>query len=536
MRKLLLLFCFVSFALTTYAQVIKNNYIVDFKKGQAESFITNSRISVPTKIERIKMLSPTLDIILIVTEQEDKELEQWMDANAAIESWSYNHYVQKRKAPNDEYFPLQWGLEMINADAAWDVATGGFDDKGNEIVVAVLDDSYDLTHPELEGRIYINEAEIPDDGIDNDNNGYVDDYQGWNTIDGNDNHPLIDNHGIAVAGIIGAKTDNNDGMAGINWQVKILPISGIAKKDQVIEGYEYVINMRRRYNETNGAEGAYVVVTNYSAGIDNVFGTNPQFKSWCDMYEAMGNVGILSAGATTNENVNVDENGDIPTTCPSEFLISVTNMDINDTKVTKAGYGPINIDVGAPGKGTLTLDTEDGYDQSFGGTSAATPHVAGMIGLLYSVPCSAISDLALENPRQAAEIIRDALLQGVSQNSTLEGITSTGGRIDIFGAIEVLQQTCDELDLPSPKGELMINNLEIENMSTLLTEYITPDEMNYSFLMSDAMGRTIRHFDFTPPTLGRKELRVTIPDLASGIYFISIYNEDTINTKSIFIQ
>ncbi|MDF1696018.1 MAG: S8 family serine peptidase [Saprospiraceae bacterium] len=523
---------------TLSGQVIKNSYIVDLKTDQTDAFLQDKRITSNSRVAKTKILSSSLDIVqVIVTEEEgSRSLEQWFDKNSNVESWSYNYYVQKREDPNDEYFGLQWGLELISAPDAWAVTTGGTDNSGNEIVIAVLDDSYDLTHPELEGRIFINEQEIPDDGIDNDNNGYIDDYQGWNTTDENDNHPLTDNHGIAVSGIIGAKTDNGLGMAGINWDVKILMISGIATQAEVIGGYQYALNMRKRYNESNGAEGAYVVVTNYSAGIDNKFGTDPQFKSWCDMYDAMGDVGILSCGATANKNVDVDADGDMPTTCPSEFLISVTNIDSDDTKVTNAGYGLLNIDVGAPGKGTLTLDTQDGFDQSFGGTSAATPHVAGTVGLLYSVPCSAISELAMENPRQAAQVIRDAIYNGVSLNSTLDGLTTTGGRIDIYGAIEVLQETCDDLNLPSPKGDLEIIKIDRSNISSFLIEYLTPDEMEYSILVTDRIGRTIQHLNFTPPTIGRKVLRLENLDLITGIYFISIYNDSNISTQKIFIE
>jgi len=538
MKKFILLICFVVGVVSLQGQAIKSSYIVDLKEGVSKSLKIPSRaFSTPDPIH-FKTLSSTLDIIQItIAEKEgNKNLENWLDNNPDVESWGYDQYVQKRAVPDDQYFEMQWGLDLIGAKNAWDVTTGGFDINGNEIVIAVLDDSYDLSHPELEGRIFFNEAEIPDDGIDNDNNGYIDDYQGWNTTNGNDNHPLIDNHGIAVAGIMGAKTNNELGIAGINWQVKILPISGIEKKSEVITGYEYVLNMRKRYNDSNGTEGAYIVVANYSAGIDNAFGTDPQYLAWCNMYEAMGDVGILSTGATANKNVNVDVDGDMPTTCPSEFLLSVTNIDINDTKVISSGYGLENIDLGAPGKGTIALDLDAGYDPSFGGTSAAAPHVAGAIALLYSVPCSAIGDLGIANPRQAAEIIRDAIFEGASSNSTLDGITTSGGRLDIYGAIEALQVTCGEIILTSPKGELIIFNLEIENANTLLTEYVTPDETTYSFLMSDIMGRTIRHFDFSPPTLGRKELRTEIPDLASGIYIISIYNDDIINTKKIFIE
>ena len=294
--------------------------------------------------------------------------------------------------------------------------------------------------------------------------------------------------------------------------------------------------MRRLYNESNGTEGAYIVATNYSAGIDNTFPTSGPLMTWCDMYDALGAQGILSAGATTNANKDVDIKGDIPTTCQSPYLISVTNIDILDNKVTNAGYGVLNIDLGSPGRGTLSLDVNAGYDQNFGGTSAATPHVTGTIGLLYSAPCKSIADMAFTAPSKAAIEIRDAIFAGVEQNSTLQGITTTGGRLNIYNSMEKLQEVCSELQLPSAKGPLQITKIERKDDGNLEINYITPNENTYSLLISDTAGRTINHIEFTPPSAGRKQIKVNLPDAPTGIYFISIYNDNEIKTEKLFIN
>ncbi|MFT6338068.1 MAG: subtilisin family serine protease [Saprospiraceae bacterium] len=537
MTRFILLFFLIGSALNINAQEIKNEYIITLKRGQIDRFISQINISDSRSISNSRILSKDLNVVEIkTTKNADAKFEQALNDNPLIKGWGYNLKTKKRATPDDQYYDMQWGLELIEASTAWDVTTGGMDINGREIVIAVLDDGFDLDHPEIADRILINPDEIPDDGIDNDNNGYVDDYIGWNGQLQDDSHPYTDNHGIAVSGIIGAKTDNELGVSGINWNVKILPISGIGEVSHVIASYQYVLDMRRLYNESNGSRGAFIVATNYSAGINDAFPTSTNLIAWCDMYDAMGEQGILSAGATTNANKDVDIEGDIPTTCQSPYLISVTNIDIADTKVTNAGFGALNIDLGAPGRGTLALDVNAGFDQNFGGTSAATPHVAGAIGLLYSAPCKSIADMAFTNPGQAAIEIRDAIFAGVDANSTLEGITTTGGRLNLYNSMEKLQEVCTELQLPSAKGPLEITKIAQKDNDDLQISYITPDENTYSLLISDRSGKTIYHMEFTPPTVGRKQITINVPDAPIGIYFISIYNDNVISTEKLFIN
>src|SRR5690606_13879813 len=121
------------------------------------------------------------------------------------------------------------------------------------------------------------------------------------------------------------------GMTGVNWNVKMLMLGGSSTLEStVVEAYSYVLDMRARYNQSNGAEGAYVVSTNASFGVDN--GQPANFPLWCGIYNALGEEGVLNAGATANNNVDVDAVGDIPTACASDFMISVTNSTQTDQK------------------------------------------------------------------------------------------------------------------------------------------------------------------------------------------------------------
>ncbi|MDX1410455.1 MAG: S8 family serine peptidase, partial [Saprospiraceae bacterium] len=152
-----------------------------------------------------------------------------------IRSWRADQQVSLRRDPNDQLWSEQWDMERIGMPQAWDISTGGLTTRGDTIVIAILDDGYDLTHEDLTGQIWHNHGEVPNDGVDNDQNGYIDDHAGLYLQSGNDDHPVAQ-HGTAVAGIIGASGNNGIGITGINWNIRILAISGIDQESDIIEG------------------------------------------------------------------------------------------------------------------------------------------------------------------------------------------------------------------------------------------------------------------------------------------------------------
>lgn len=355
-----------------------------------------------------------------------------------------NHIISQRgTVPNDASYMSQWqynnsgqngGIVGVDLDAelAWDVTTGGVTPNGDTIVIAILDDGFQLDHPDLKENFWVNSSEIPDNGIDDDNNGYVDDYYGWNPVNNSDNVG-VDSHGTAVAGIIGAKGNNGIGVAGVNWNVKMMLLKSSGTEDIVVQSYLYALKARKLYNQTNGAKGAYVVATNASFGLNNTFANETPI--WCAMYDSLGRVGIISAGATANNNVNVDVTGDVPTTCPSPYLIAVTNVKSNDEKEFQAGYGVEHIDIGAFGSGVYTTTNNNNYS-AFGGTSGATPHVAGAVGLLYAAPSSILADLANNDPANATLLTKQLIITGSEDNANLQNITVSGKRLNLNGVIQ----------------------------------------------------------------------------------------------------
>ncbi len=369
----------------------------------------------------------------------------------------FNHFVTTRQTiPDDPFFDSQWqhintgiGSAVPDADMdseqAWNISTGGLTLDGDTIVVAVLDDGVNTAHPDLGHNLWINHNEIPDNGLDDDNNGYIDDHLGWN-IATNSDQISGGSHGMPVAGIIGARGNNGIGVAGINWQIKLMIVKNDFNTTEaaVLAAYAYPLAMRQLYNNSGGAQGAFVVATNASWGIN--FGQPDNAPLWCAIYDELGANGILNCGATANLNIDVDVSGDLPTTCPSEYLIAVTNLKKNDEKETLAAYGPTHVDLGAYGSDVFTL-TANNYG-SFGGTSGATPQVTGAVALLYSTPCPDLMDLINTDPAAATLQIKDYILEGADPNASLDGITVSGGKLNLYNSVQLALDDCSPCSPP----------------------------------------------------------------------------------------
>lgn len=458
------------------------------RPGTVQRILEELRVvnSIPTEIEIVRELSNVAHIWHIrynANRISDNEMLSAVNRNPHVRLAQFNHYVELRATvPNDPQYGQQWQYDNngsnggvadadIDAPEAWDITTGGITAQGDTIVVAIIDDGTNLDHPDLVGNLWKNYAEIPGNNIDDDGNGYIDDVDGWNAQSNNGNIGG-GSHGTCVSGIVGAKGDNNIGVAGVNWNVKLMIIRGSSNTEAtVISAYNYALNMRKRYNQTGGAEGAFLVATNSSFGVDN--GNPANYPLWCAMYDSMGIAGILNAGATTNANSNVDVVGDIPTACSSDYLITVTNVGRNDMKVTSAGYGLSTIDIGSFGQDTWTL-TQTGYG-AFGGTSGATPHVTGTIALMYSAPCPDFIQFAKTNPAAAALQVKDWIMQSADTNASLAGITVSGKRLNTFNAVTEVMNNCGPCPLP---GGVHASNFTLQttdiswNAPTAATEYI----------------------------------------------------------------
>lgn len=430
-----------------------------------------------------KLLSKTMRTYLVsfnTQKIEHKDASSLLMRNPKISLVQNNHYVTLRSTtPNDTEFGQQWhhlntgqgGGTVdadIDSDEAWDTTTGGTTATGDDIVVCLLEGA-NMNHPDLIDNRWENPNEIPGNGIDDDGNGYIDDIYGWNVSTNNDNN-TGGGHGTSCAGMIGAKGDNNLGVSGVNWNVKIMVVDGFnvgtsaAAEASVISAYDYALQNRITYDQTGGTGGAFVVATSASWGIDS--GDPNDVPLWCQFYDTLGTYGILNCGATTNQNLNVDVSGDIPTACSSPYMIGLGRSDANDNFA--GGYGATTIDLAAPGINVRTTGGASGYTTTTG-TSFSCPLTAGAIALLYSAPCPQLMAIVQADPQQGADIVRSALLNGVDVKPSLTGNFITNGRLNVNNSLnEILNNYCSGT-VCLPPGSLVVDNTNDNDASVSWT-------------------------------------------------------------------
>ncbi|QHL86872.1 S8 family serine peptidase [Nibribacter ruber] len=253
-------------------------------------------------------------------------------------------------------------LSKIKAYDAWDITMGD-----TTVVIGILDTGVRLTQEDLVGNIKYNYAD-PIDGIDNDNDGYIDNYRGWDLAD-NDNNPSSDanGHGTNVAAIAAAQADNGKGMAGVGFKCKFLPVKIYASPGSsgAFKGYDAIV-----YAADHGCK-----VINLSWGGP---GSPSAFEQDIINYAAINkNVTIVAAAGNTNEELNF---------YPASYqnVLSVAALDGNDVKGSSHTFS-YNVDIGALGVNVLTARDENNNSYAMGsGSSMATPIVAGAAGLLRS--------------------------------------------------------------------------------------------------------------------------------------------------------
>lgn len=322
---------------------------------------------------------------------------------------SANELRYASKTSDDERAGELWGLEKIQAPLAWERTTGS----SNGPVIAVLDTGLDVTHPDIAPNLWTNKGEIPGNGIDDDGNGVIDDVHGFNATDGTGN-PYDDyTHGTHCAGTIAAAGNNGQGVVGVNWQARLMPVKMMVKGTGTAADTVRAII----YATANGAD-----ITSNSYG-------GPYSQAEYDVFAASPLLHVCAAGNEGNDNdVSRYYPHDKPVGYPATFelpnVISVAASNPNDKLAGFSNYGAQTVDLAAPGTSILSTVPGGGYDTK-SGTSMATPHVAGVAGLIASL-----------YPEATADQIKTRILANVDVLPSLKGKVVTGGRLNAAKALE----------------------------------------------------------------------------------------------------
>ena len=431
----------------------------------------------------------------------------------------------------------QNNLELIEYFEAIKIISSNNYNLPDTPVVAIIDKGINLEHEDLSNKIWTNKQEIPKNGIDDDQNGFTDDIHGWN-FDNNTSDVSIGGignwHGTPVNGIIGAEYDNNLGVKGICPAIKLMNIVKGESVESIISSLQYVYRLRKTYNQTKGLKGAYIVAVNCSWGKDSLWAAD--YPEWCTLYDSLGMVGVLCVNSVPNDNIDIDVYGDMPSTCNSEYLITVTNSTQYDKKVYYAGYGQKSVDIAAPGDNTYTTLNTGAYGY-FGGTSAATPYVTGAIGLIHLLPSENFQQLITNAPTNIAFIIKKALIDGADKVVDFQNITVSDGRLNIYNSMKWLCNYFGEEHLYSS----IFDNLKIckvyPNPATtqLWLQIESNEQSNGAINITDLKEGTVFSQDITI-NKGINSVDINLIGIKQGIYVVCLASQQETTYKKLVIK
>ncbi len=441
-----------------------------------------------------------------------------IDGVVAVDADGVNHLSST--VPSDPGVVNQINVRALGLAAAWDVSTGS-----KAVKVAVIDSGVDITHQDLAANIWENPGEVAGAmDVDDDENGYADDLHGWNFVAGNNDVSDVVGHGTSVAGIIGAVGDNEIGMAGIAWNVTLVPLrvtdeNGVAFDTDVASAIDYA-----------GASGCQVA--NISLGSRGALST--VLKSAIDDAKEKGLVCVCAAG---NDGVDNDSDPFYPASYRSDNVISVTSLQGFGQLDPTANTGAGSVDIAAPGDfiyTTIPFDRygdfsgEQGYDFFFG-TSAAAPQVSGALALVLSyIPTATSLDA------------KDLLLSNAQQLTTLDGNVAGSRSLTVGGVLspgtpsQVLLATIDN-DSVNPyrvqTGDVLTVNLTLRNISRAAAStdsqlHVSVDPSLAEIMAAD--GTSVGEADFALPALAIGESLVyqirigALPHPGSPVRFSSI--------------
>lgn len=344
-----------------------------------------------------------------------------LKASGLFEYVEPDYVVHANTLPTDAAFTdgTLWGLRNqgqsggtsgadIDAVTAWQTTTGN-----RSVIVAVIDSGVRYTHQDLAANMWRNTAEVANNGIDDDSNGYIDDIHGINAITRSGNPMDDNNHGTHCAGTIGAVANGGGPHVGVAWNVQIMALkfldaSGSGSLSDAIAGIDYAVS-----------KGANI--------LSNSWGGGGYSQALYDAIERANAADILFVAAAGNHQGNNDQSPNYPSNYENANVIAVAALDRSDALASFSCFGANTVDIGAPGVAiySCTADSDTSY-AVFNGTSMATPHVSGVAALIKA-----------RFPEANAAELSQRILLSARPISSLAGKCVTGGAVDAAAALTI---------------------------------------------------------------------------------------------------
>ncbi len=348
--------------------------------------------------------------------------------------------------PNDEYFSDLWNLHQANdndidAPEAWEMTTGS-----ENVIVSVIDTGIDYDHEDLQANIWRNPGESgggkENNNVDDDGNGYVDDFRGWDFIN-RDKEPFDDQgHGTHCAGVIGAVGNNGKGVVGVNWKVKLMALKFLGSDGS---------------GSTADAASAIIYAADNGAKVlSNSWGGGGASQALQDAIQYAHDRGALFIAAAGNDGLNTDSSPNYPSNYDVANVVSVASNDRNDGLSSFSNYGRRTVDLSAPGSSIYSTRPLGRY-QYLSGTSMATPHVAGACALVWA-----------KYPGLQPLQVMVRVLGGVDRKSEFIGRMATGGRLNVFNAMGTnpfIALTTDWSNTPNTGGPYPVTTSVVDDGS-----------------------------------------------------------------------
>lgn len=418
---------------------VPGEVVVKIKKGQVNQFLSQKNLGAQVK-KQMNLISGDY-VVLKSDEKTSVSLVNSLKHNDEVEYVEPNFiYRIVKKTPGvtellngelktvtDPRYGMLWGLKNtgdnepnrtgtgssgakgvagadVNAERAWELTKGSRD-----VVIAVIDTGIDYNHEDLKNQMWVNEGEIPGDGIDNDGNGYIDDVHGWNAALDSGN-PMDGNaHGTHCAGTIGAEHNNGIGVAGVMADVRLMAVKFLTDEGggslaDAVEAIDYATKMNVDIMSNSWGGGGFS-------------------QTLYDSISAANDKGILFVAAAGNDGTNNDSRPQYPANYQVPNVISVASHTAQDNLSGFSCYGKRTVHIAAPGSNILSSTPKNKYEV-FSGTSMATPHVSGVLGLLIA-----------QEGRMPVEAVKERMMKTSVPVAAYKKKIASGGRIDAYNLL-----------------------------------------------------------------------------------------------------